>query len=84
MSSQGCNNMSTRQIHIKKVNVLVSGRKDNHGSSSKRPCPSAQRFKRQANSFVNNLQEELTKLAPVIAEKIKEAQSIAGSQCGWT
>lgn len=29
----------------------------------------------EANSFVNNLQEELTKLAPVIAEKIKEAVS---------
>ena len=41
-------------------------------------------FPRQANEFVNNLQEELTKLAPVISQKIKEALSVLGGEATST
>eukprot|EP00913_Durusdinium_trenchii_P027396 g25699.t2 len=54
---------------------MIQEKKDEKDVSLKRLQTGVDKID-EANSFVNNLQEELTKLAPVIAEKIKEADEL--------
>ncbi|CAL1172366.1 unnamed protein product, partial [Cladocopium goreaui] len=54
---------------------MIQEKKDEKDVSLKRLQTGVDKID-EANSFVNNLQEELTKLAPVISEKIKEADEL--------